>query len=328
MKTSIIVAVVVLIVIVVGVAGLYMTGYFAPTKTKIRVGELTGDIHHLALHVALANGYFDQYGLEVERYEFINGPTLMQHFVVGELDFAYAGIPPTMTARANAMSSGNVTYLPVVISSANLEGSVLVVNPAVIPSVADLNGKKIGTPGTGSIQDIMLTIYARDHNLTITKYPSSISNLPLMYSRGEIDGFIGWEVIPSIAMYDFNASVLLTSYDMMPNHQCCVFAVSSAYLAAHPDIVAKMVAVHNAAMDFINTHPAEAKVIAANYTRQPMQVIDLAFPHVVYSKTVNINSTKTFLTNMIQLDIIKTLNASQVDSFVSGLVDTRYATVQ
>jgi len=327
MKTSIIVVGIVLIVLVVGVAGLYMTGYFTPT-TKIRIGYLTGDLHQLPLHVAIANNYFDQSGLKIELYEFINGPTLIQHFVAGELDFAYVGTPPAVTGRANAMSSGNVSYLPVVVSSVNLEGSALVVNPNVITSVADLNGKRIGTPGSGTIQDIMLSIYMVNHNLTLAKYPGSIANLPLQLGRGEIDGFIGWETAPSIAVINFSASVLLTSHDMMPNHQCCVFVVSSKYLAEHPDIVTKVVNVHNSAQDFINAHPTEAKQIAANYTGLSMSVIDMAFSRIVYTKTVNVDSIKTFVSNMIELNVIKTLNASQVDSFVSGFVDTRYAITQ
>jgi NitT/TauT family transport system substrate-binding protein len=328
MKTSIIVAVIVLIVIVGGVAGLYMMGYFTPAPTTVRIGYLTQDLHQLALHVAIANNYFVQNSIKVETYEFVNGPTLMQHFLAGELDFAYVGAPPAITARANAMSSGNVTYLPVVVGCVNLEGSALVVNPSIIKSVDDLNGKKIGTPGSGTIQDIMLSMYMTEHNLNLTKYPSTISNLPLQFSRGEIDGFIGWEPAPSIAVINFSASILLTSHDIMPNHQCCVLAVSSKFLADHPDIVTKVVNIHNSAQDFINANPTEAKQIAANYTGLSMPVIDLAFSHIIYTKTVNVDSIKTFVSSMIQLGVIKTLNASQVDSFVSGFVDTQYAITQ
>jgi len=327
MKTSIIVVGIVLIVIAVGVAGLYMTGYFTPQPT-IRIGYLTGDLHQLPLHVAIANNYFKQNNLNITTYEFINGPTLMQHFVAGELDFAYVGAPPAITARANAMASGNASYLPVVVSSVNLEGSALVVNPNTIESVTDLNGKRIGTPGAGTIQDIMLRIYMANNNLTLDKYPSSIANLPLQFGTGEIDGFIGWETAPSIAVINFSASVLLTSHDMMPNHQCCVLVVSSKFLAEHPDIVTKVVSVHNSAEDFINAHPTEAKQIAANYTGLSMSIIDMAFSRIVYNKTVNVDSITTFVENMIQLNVITTLNASQVDSFVSGFVDTNYAIIQ
>ncbi|MDH5811013.1 MAG: ABC transporter substrate-binding protein [Candidatus Methanomethylicaceae archaeon] len=324
MKKSIIVLSIILIVAFGTVAGLYGTGFLSPApKVKVRIGYLTGDLHHLALHVAVARNYFAQYGLEYELYEYINGPTLMQHFVVGELDFAYVGTPPALTARASGISS-NATHLPVVIGSGNLEGSALVVNPAIIKNVGDLENKKIGTPGTGTIQDVLISTYAKNNNLTITKYPGRISDLPLQYGRGEIDGFIGWEPYPSIAAYQYNASILLTSHEIMPNHQCCVLVVSDKFLAAHPEIVDKMVAIHKASIDFINTNPAEAKQLAMNITKLPMPVIELAFSHMSFSKSVNVESIRAFLVDMIRLGIIKNIDVNQVDNFINGFINTKY----
>ncbi|MGQ9760258.1 MAG: ABC transporter substrate-binding protein, partial [Candidatus Methanomethylicaceae archaeon] len=322
---SIIVLFIILIVVLGTVAGLYATGMFSTQeKVKIRIGYLTADLHHLALHVAIANKYFSQSGIEYELYEYINGPTLMQHFVIGELDFAYVGVAPALTARASAIGSPNATSLPVVIGCGNLEGSALVVNPALIKNISDLNNKKIGTPGTGTIQDVLISAYAKKNNLTIIKYPGRITDLALQYSRGEIDGFIGWEPYPSVAIYQFNASVLLTSHDIMPNHQCCVLVVSDKFLASHPDTVMKVASIHNAAIDFINTHPLEAKQIAANVTKYPAPVMDIAFSTMIFSKSVNIGSIKSFLSEMIVLGIIRNINQSQVDSFINGFIDSRF----
>ena len=250
----------------------------------------------------------------------------MQSFLAGELDFAYVGVPPAMTARANAMASGNLTNLPVVIGSANLEGSAIVVNPNIISSVADLNGKKIGTPGAGTIQDTLLTIYAREHNITVTKFQSSNANLPIQFNNGEMDGLIAWEPTPSIVWYQSNATVLLTSHAIFPDHQCCVLVVNQNFLNAHPDIVAKMLAVHNAANSYINNNNNKADVaqIAADYTQRPLQVVNQALNNVVYNNTVNTESVKAFLNAMIELRIITTLNQTQVDSFLSGFFSPQY----
>lgn len=325
MKKSIIILSIILIVSLGTATAIYATGLLTPPpKVKVRIGYLTGDLHHLALHVAVAKNYFSQYGIEYELYEYINGPTLMQHFVVGELDFAYVGTPPALTARASGIGS-NATSLPVVIGSANLEGSALVVNPYVIKSVFDLNNKKIGTPGSGTIQDVLISTYARNNNLTITKYPGRISDLPIQYERGEIDGFIGWEPYPSIAVYKYNASILLTSHDMMPGHQCCVLVVSDKFLASHPEIVDKIVLIHRTAIDFINSNPNEAKQIAMNVTKLPLPVIDLAFSHMSFSKSVNVDSVRSFLIDMIRLGIIRNVDIGQVDSFINGFINNKYA---
>jgi len=322
MKRSYVLAIVILIVIVGGtIGGLYATGYFTP-KEKIRIGVLTGDLHHLALYVAINQGYFQQYGLEIDTPKtYNNGPSLMLDFLSGGLDFAYVGVPPAMTARANAMASGNVTNLPVAISSVNLEGSAIVVNPDRIQTVSDLNGSTIGTPGAGTIQDILLTIYAQQNNLTIVKHEATgVGNLPLYYYQGIIDGFIAWEPTPAIAVINYNATVLLTSHDLFPDHQCCVLVVNQNFLSQHPDIVQKMVAVHEAATDFINAHPTEAAQIAVNVTGLSNAVITTAFQTLIYNSTINRASCETFLRALIDLQRITSLNQSQVDSFLDAFI--------
>jgi NitT/TauT family transport system substrate-binding protein len=324
MKTSIIVVAVVLIVAIGILGGLYVTGYFNPAPTNIRIGYLQGDLHQLSLQVALSQGYFTQRGLNVTIYQYLSGPTLMQAFVAGNLDFAYVGVPPAMQAYASAIVNPNATQYPIIIGSVNQEGSALVVNPGKIESLAQLNNSVIGTPGIGTIQDVLLSIYATDHNLTITHYPSTNPQLVQQFEVGTFNGFIAWEPTPSQGVILANGTELLTSHDILPNHQCCVLVVSDKYLTAHPDVVSKVVDAHNAAMDFIATNPTQAKQIAINYTGLSAQIINMAFNDVLYSKTVNVDSIRTFLIAKIQLGQITTVNMSQVDSFLSGFISSQY----
>lgn len=318
MKKSTIVLSIVLLVLIVSAAAYALPSIFYK-KEKIRVGYLIGDLHHLALFVGLANNYFAERGLELELYEYVNGPTLMQHFIAGELDFAYVGTPPALTARARSIGV-NITNAPVVIGSANLEGSALVVNPNLIKSIKDLNNKRIATPGTGTIQDVMITIYTKANNITITKYPGRIADLVLQYGRGEIDGFIGWEPFPSMAIHQHNASILLTSHDMMPNHQCCVLVTTERIYNTRSDLVEKMLSAHNAAIDFILNNPSAAKRIAIEKTKLPESVVEMALSRIKFSKTVNIDSIRTFLSEMISLGIIKEVAKDKIDDFIREFV--------
>ncbi len=322
MKKSLVVLGIVLIVIA-GVAGLYTSGLFNKSSaTVIRIGCLDNDLHQLALHVAIANGYFEQNGIKIKLLSYDSGPRLMQSFVAGDLDFAYVGAPPAINGRAAALSDTN-SNVPVIVASVNLEGSSLVTRSG-ISSISDLNNTIIGTPGTGTIQDILLSNFIRNNNLTVTKMPVSISNLPILLSKGDIDGFIAWEPVPSVAVNRSAAQVLLTSHDLMPNHQCCVLVASSKIIAADPDTVTKVVQIHKNATDYINSNAASAKAIAADYTALSQPVIDIAFSHVEYNYTLNVDSIKTFLLQMIQLGTVTSINASQVDSFVDAFIDTSY----
>jgi NitT/TauT family transport system substrate-binding protein len=322
MKRAYLAAIMLLIVIIGGtLGGLYATGYFTP-KDKIRIGVLTGDLHHLALYVAINQGYFQQYGLEIDTPRtYSNGPTLMLDFISGALDFAYVGVPPAMTARANAMASGNVTNLPIAISSVNLEGSAIVVNPSRIAAISDLNGSTIGTPGAGTIQDILLTIYAQHNNLNIVKYDAKgVGNLPIYYYQGIIDGFIAWEPTPALVINNYNASMLLTSHDLFPDHQCCVLVVNQNFYNNHPDIVQKMISVHEAATEFINNNRTAAIQIAVNTTGLSSAVVSSAFETVLYNSTINRASCETFLRALIDLGRITSLNQSEVDSFLNAFI--------
>jgi NitT/TauT family transport system substrate-binding protein len=322
MNKSLIVLGIVLIV-VVGAAGLYVSGFFnSPSMIEVRIGCLDNDLHQLALHVAIANGYFEQNGIKIKLFSYSSGPTLMQSFLAGDLDFAYVGAPPAINGRAAALA-GSSSNIPVIVASVNLEGSTLVTSSA-ISSISDLNNKVIGTPGTGTIQDILLSTFILNNNLTVTKSPALISTLPILFSNGEINGFIAWEPVPSVAISQSGAQVLLTSHDLMPNHQCCVLVASNKIIASNPAIVTKVVQIHKNATDYINSNPASAKLIAGNYTQLSQSVIDIAFSHVAYNYTVNVDSMKTFLLQMIQLGTVTTVNSSQVDSFIDNFVDTSY----
>ncbi|MEN3017118.1 MAG: ABC transporter substrate-binding protein [Candidatus Methanosuratincola petrocarbonis] len=321
MVNKILIVSVVALIVIVG--ALYASGVIFPREVEtIRIGHLTGDLHHLALFVAINQGYFEQYGIKIQLKEYVNGPSLMQDFLAGELDFAYVGAPPAISARAKALSDPK-SHLPVVIASVNLEGSAIVTE-AGIDTPQDLNGKTIGTPGTGTIQDIMLSMFLKETNITLTKSPMSISTLPLEFSKGTIDGFIGWEPAPSIAVVQSGAHVLLTSYDLMPNHQCCVLVVSDKYLEAHQDIVQKFAQVHKMANQYILNNPESAKQIAMNVTGHSSDIIELALSHIVYTSTPDPASMKTFLHSMIDLGVVTTVSHDQVDAFINAFIDTRF----
>lgn len=311
------------VALIVIIGGLYLSGAIFPREAEtIRIGHLTGDLHHLALFVAINQSYFEQYGLKIQLKEYVNGPTLMQAFLAGELDFAYVGAPPAISARAKALTDAK-SHLPVVIASVNLEGSAIVTRED-IDTPEELSGKNIGTPGTGTIQDIMLSIFLRERNITVTKSPMSIATLPLEFSKGTIDGFIGWEPAPSIATVQSGAHVLLTSHDLFPDHQCCVLVVSNKYLEAHQDVVQKFAQVHKMANQYIANNPESAKQIAMNVTGHSSEIVTLALSHIVFTSTPDPESMKTFLHSMIDLGVVTTVTHDQVDAFINAFIDTRF----
>jgi len=114
--------------------------YIISRPQSVRLGYLLGDIHQLAVPVAMENGYFAQEGLNVSLIgPFVAGPALMKAFAAGELDVGYVGTPPALTHAAKGVDIQ-------ILASVNSEGSALIVRKG-IGKVEDLRGKSVHIGG-------------------------------------------------------------------------------------------------------------------------------------------------------------------------------------
>jgi len=80
--------------------------YSGPTYS-IKVACIAGDIHQIALHAAEAQGYFEEYGLNVSVSSQTNGPGVATALQNGEAQFGLMGAPP---ATSTAINGKLVTY--------------------------------------------------------------------------------------------------------------------------------------------------------------------------------------------------------------------------
>src|SRR3990170_5248541 len=136
----------------------YQIGFDAAYLTPVRIGHLFADIHQIAFYVAYYEGYYAEEGIRPVRMEYVNGPTEMLAFAAGDLDAGYVGVVPALASKSKGTDF-------VIVASANLEGSAIVAKSS-ISKVEGLDGKKVGTPGIGTIQDSLL--FMVEEQLSIT----------------------------------------------------------------------------------------------------------------------------------------------------------------
>lgn len=123
---------------------------YVPEKMgSIRLGYITADLHHLALYVAIKEGYLNQVFERVEIKQFPNGVAIMEAFRLGELDAAYLGGAPATLKRINDEIDVKI------VAGVNNEGSAIIVR-GDINSPKDLAGKTIAIPGFGTVQDFLM----------------------------------------------------------------------------------------------------------------------------------------------------------------------------
>jgi NitT/TauT family transport system substrate-binding protein len=294
----------------------YKVGFDSAYLTPVRIGHLVADIHQIAFYVAYYEGYYAEEGIRPVRMEYVNGPTEMLAFAAGDLDAGYVGVVPALASKSKGTDF-------VIVASANLEGSAIVAKPS-ISKAKDLDGKKVGTPGIGTIQDSLL--YMVEEQLSIVTVHVAYggpSLLPLVLEKGEIDAFIAWEPFAAEAVVKGLGNVVYTSNDILPNHQCCVLYVSGTMFREQPDLAKKLVKIHLKAMKYVTERPNDAMAVFANRTGKTLDVVEESWKRMVWDYNLNITSMKLFVTYLIQQGKIQPADVPDIDNFVNNAADTK-----
>jgi NitT/TauT family transport system substrate-binding protein len=303
------------VALILVVSGLSVYYYAAPRTQSVRLGYLLGDLHQLAVFVALENGYFEHEGVTVSLVgPFTAGPALMKAFAADELDVGYVGTAPALTHAAKGVDIQ-------ILASVNNEGSALIVRRD-ITKIEDLRGKTVAIPMVGSIQDILLRMALLRHGLTykdLNVIEVRCPDMPAQLEVGRLDGFIAWEPYCAQAIVTGAGKMLASSRDILPGHPCCVLVASRSFITKQPSVMEKIVRVHVKATRFIQERPREAMEIAAKFTKLNLVVIEDAWRRILFDYKTKVEETKLFVEKLIELDIIKKSDISDVDAFIDDL---------
>lgn len=294
--------------------------YIISRPQSVRLGYLLGDIHQLAVPVAMENGYFAQEGLNVSLIgPFVAGPALMKAFAAGELDVGYVGTPPALTHAAKGVDIQ-------ILASVNSEGSALIVRKG-IGKVEDLRGKSVAIPGVGSIQDILLRMILLRHGMSfkdLNTLEVRSPDMPAQLEVGRLDGYISWEPYCAQAIVAGTGQLLASSNDIWPGHPCCVLVASRSFIIDKPSSVEKMVRAHVKATRFIQEHPKEAMTIAAKFTKLSLSVIEESWHRILFDYELKIEETRVFTERLIEFDVIKTSDIPDIVKFIRDVFNTEF----
>lgn len=79
-------------------------GVVGTGSVRIKVAYLAADVHQLALHVGKEQGFFSEYGIEVELIgPFAAGGDVMNALLAGQADIGFVGSPPVVSLSINAL---------------------------------------------------------------------------------------------------------------------------------------------------------------------------------------------------------------------------------
>lgn len=311
------------IVIVVASIG-FIAVWNPPPAPDVRIGYLNKDLHQLALRVAVVNGLFERDGIIVQLEEFGNGGYEMDGFLAGEIDMGYLGAAPALFKRLNQ------DVLVTLLAAVNLEGSTLMVSKIEydaghVTSIVDLLGKEVLHPGLPTVQNYLLRLALNQSGLSIANITATPTLPPAMSDSlsATTPAFIAWEPFNALAEYQEKAVPLIHSGDIWPNHPCCVLAAENTFLANHPDIVEKVIAIHKEAEEWIVSNPTEAIQIAINWLEMDETPVTNAFNNIIFDYNLNRTGIEMYLNFLIdENQIISEKIPSDIGTFLNGFINT------
>ncbi|MEN6395702.1 MAG: ABC transporter substrate-binding protein [Methanoregula sp.] len=240
-----------------------------PTAIKvIRIGYQPST-HQMAEITAMNKGWWAEdlapYGVEnVTSTVFPTGAPEMQAMLAGQLDVAYVGAAPVLSAISTGLDAK-------IIAGVNTQGSDLVIrNDIDYKGPQSLKGLKIATLQAGTIQDTLLRNWLTKNNVSpdtdVTILGMGPGDAVTAMVAGKVDGVFLPAPSPTVIVSQGKGKVVVQSGEMYPNHTCCVLVVSGSLIRDHPEIVEQILKTHEKAVAYNENNTADAAAIFANAT--------------------------------------------------------------
>ncbi len=257
----------------------FVSGCTAPKEeqmTELNIGYQPST-HQIAHMTAMEKGWWAEdlapFGIEtIKEYEFPTGAPEMQAMLAGDLDIAYVGAAPVISALSSGLDAK-------IVAGVQTQGSNLVVRPEInYTNPQDLKGLKIATFPAGTIQDTLLRSWLEENNINPEVDLDILAMGPgdaiTAISAGKVDAVFLPHPAPTIIESEGNGVSVMASGEMSPDHACCVLVVSGELIRENPDMVEQIVSTHIKATEYNKDNIDEASEIFASKTGWEVEKVD------------------------------------------------------
>lgn len=265
-----------ILILVIALAMVFALGCIdlGEEKKTLRIGYQPST-HQIAEMVAMENGWWledlQPFGIEeVVDFEFPSGPPEMQAMLAGELDIAYVGTAPPITAIGQGLEAK-------IVAAVQKNGSDLVMRSGVdYTGPQSLRGLKIATFPPSSIQDTVFKKWLKDNGVEpeeVDIKSMGPGDAITAISAGRVDGVFLPHPAPTIIEMEGNGRSVVVSGEMWPNHACCCLVISDRLMEEEPELVEQIIKTHIKATEYINEHPDKAAEVYSRKTGQNLEMV-------------------------------------------------------
>ncbi|MFJ4471828.1 aliphatic sulfonate ABC transporter substrate-binding protein [Streptomyces sp. NPDC089424] len=259
---------------------------------SVRIGYF-GNLTHATALVGRQQGFFQkELGATKAEYATFNaGPSEIEALNSGSIDIGWIGPSPAINGY---IKSGGENLR--IISGSASGGVKLVVDPDKIKSLADVKGKRIGTPQLGNTQDVAFLNWISEQgwkvdaqsgrgDVSVVRTDNKV--VPDAYRSGSVDG--AWVPEPTASkLVAEGGKVLLDEADLWPDKKFVItnVIVSQSFLKEYPRAVEAVLRASVGTNKWIDAHPGPAKAAANRQLQEdtgkplPPEVLDPAWKSI------------------------------------------------
>jgi sulfonate transport system substrate-binding protein len=306
-----------LVTLALGLLG--FPGAFAaqPKTITLRVGDQVGsELDYGPFWIAAAKGYLKEEGISFARKSYPNGPNTLLDFNKGELDMVMAGLGPFMQAGAQGADF--------VMTMSITKGNAPLIARAEIKSPKDLDGKRVGSPGLGTIQDTMLSLYEKEHGIKVTHVPTKITDLIAMLEKGDVAAFTGWETVAAATVRKVPGAHYLAPLPVLPDAESLEVIVSRKLAQSDPDAVLGLTRALLKGMRYYDKHQDDALRIIAKAMNVPgaLDIAQLAKGQIkITDPYIDQKSSQVIFQALLDTRKIPSDKLASFDDFTKRFVD-------
>ncbi|HEY3918052.1 MAG TPA: ABC transporter substrate-binding protein [Stellaceae bacterium] len=224
-------------------------------------------------YIAKDHGFFEKHGLDVDLVLLTNQGAVISALVGGSAQI----VTPSALAVIQASDQGidSVFVASSSMSPSKSRSGIFVKNGSGIHSAQDLVGKKIGVPSLNTLIHVIARRWLELNGVDYNKVNFAEIGFQQMFdalNAGIVDGVSA--IDPYYGKLEQIGYVVGNPDASLPkNTLTSVYAAMRDWTDSHKDTVAAFRQSLQDAIDYINSHDAEARAAIVKYTKQPPAVV-------------------------------------------------------
>ena len=305
-------------VLAVAAAAAIGAAHAQPKPAVVRLADQPGaEVDYAAVWVAEMLGHYDKEGIKIDRRTYPNGPAALLDFPSGNIDAVMAGLAPIMQ-----FASGGGQFVMV---ASLTKGNAALVGKKQFKSYKDLDGRKVGTPGLGTIHDAVLFYVEKSQGLKFQCVPGKITDIAVMLDRGEVDAFIGWEPASAAAIAKAKDAHYVAQLPPIPNAESLQLIFQPKIAKENPDLIVRFLRATLRGMEYIKANSKDnvAEIVAKKMNDPSAKAVNrMALDSVfVTDPRLDMPSTRLILKTISEQGKIKPELVADVDGWIGKYLD-------